>query len=468
MDRLTLDYTHVLESAVGAEHGLTASEIEAMAPKAEAGLRAVRERRTTDLRWLDLPHQDAVQRDVLNYVATMQPLFKSGEIENVVVLGIGGSALGNRALHAALSSPFHDISPPEGMPRLYVLDNVDPDLVGEFLDAVDVSKCLFNVISKSGSTAETMSQFLLLRKRLIDAVGEENHARHIVVTTDAEKGVLRPIVEAEGYVSFVVPDGVGGRFSVLSPVGLVSSALVGINISGLLAGAADMDARVKEAKFADNPALVYAVIQTLMQQEKGKPMAVTFSYSQRLKCLSDWYAQLLAESIGKRKSRSGGDVFAGPTPVAAVGVTDQHSQSQLYVEGPFDKWFTLLAVERADHTVEIPSQYADHDALSYLGGRTMNELFAAEREGTRIALTDAGRPVCTLKFPSVTAHTVGQYLYMMEVAVAVMGELYDVDAFDQPGVEAAKIATYALMGRAGFEDRRKEIEAAKSKNPQTV
>ena len=331
-----------------------------------------------------------------------------------------------------------------------------------------MSKCLFNVVSKSGSTAETMSQFLVLRERLVDALGEEGHRRHIVVTTDAEKGVLRPIVEAEGYQSFVVPDGVGGRFSVLSPVGLLSSALVGIDVPGLLAGAAAMDARCKAAPFGENPALVYAALQHLMQTRMSKQMAVTFSYSQRLALLGDWYAQLLAESIGKRRPRSGHDVFTGPTPIKAVGVTDQHSQVQLYVEGPFDKWFTLLSVERADHTVEIPTKYAEHDALSYLGGRTMNELFHAERDGTRIALTDAQRPNVTITFPQVTAHAVGQYIYMMELAVAVMGEHYGIDAFDQPGVEAGKVAAYALMGRAGFEDRRREIEAAQGGETRTV
>ncbi len=266
----------------------------------------------------------------------------------------------------------------------------------------------------------------------------------------------------------MVPDGVGGRFSVLSPVGLVSSALVGIDVPGLLAGAAAMDERCREAPFGENPALVYAAIQALMQNEKHKPMAVTFSYSQRLASMADWYAQLLAESIGKRRSRDGRDVFVGPTPVSAVGVTDQHSQVQLYIEGPFDKWFTLLAVERADHQVEIPSQFANHDALEYLGGRTMNELFTAEREGTRVALTDAQRPNCSIVFPSVTAHTVGQYLYMMELAVAVMGEHYGVDAFDQPGVEAGKVAAYALMGRKGYEARRAEIQAAAAEAPRIV
>lgn len=463
MDRISLDFTNVLADAVGPEHGLEPAALEGLAEASEAALRAVEARRTKDLRWLDLPHQADVARDVMDYAASVQ-----GEFQNVVVLGIGGSALGNRALHAALSSPFHDLQPPAGLPRLFVLDNVDPDLVGEFLDTIDPTTCLFNVVSKSGSTAETMSQFLVLRQRLVEALGEEGHRRHIVVTTDAEKGVLRPIVDKEGYASFIVPDGVGGRFSVLSPVGLVSSALVGIDVPGLLAGAAHMDERCKGAPFAENPALIYAAIQTLMQNEKAKPMAVTFSYSQRLGFLSDWYAQLLAESIGKRKSRDGEDVFVGPTPIKAVGVTDQHSQVQLYVEGPFDKWFTLLSVDRPDHTVEIPSAYADHDALSYLGGRTLNELFHAEREGTRIALTDANRPNCSIHFPAVTAHTVGQYLFMMELAVAVMGEHYGIDAFDQPGVEAGKVAAYALMGRSGYEERRAEIEAATQGPRRTV
>lgn len=454
METLQLDYTNILSDAVGSQ-GLSLDDLAALAGSSSEALAAVQARRSTDLRWLDLPYREEEQRRVLDYAASVK-----GRFENVVVLGIGGSALGNRALHTALNSPYHDLAPPPGVPRLFVLDNVDPDLIGEFLDHIDPTTCLFNVISKSGSTAETMSQFLLFRDRLIAELGEEGHREHIVVTTDAEKGVLRPIVEAEGYESFVVPDGVGGRFSVLSPVGLVSSALLGMDIRGLAAGAAAMDERCRTSELLENPALLYAAVQWLMQSERQKNIAVTFSYSQRLADLADWYAQLLAESIGKRTSLDGAEVFAGPTPVRAVGVTDQHSQVQLYVEGPHDKWFTMLAVDNPDHRVEIPAAYQDRDALAYLGGRTLNELFAAEREGTRIALTDAGRPNLTIRFPGVTAHTVGQYLYMMELAVAVMGEHYRVDAFDQPGVEAGKVAAYALMGREGYEERAREIAAA--------
>lgn len=463
MDRIQLDYTFILADSIGAAHGLDEERFMALGARSMEALAAVQARRSTDLRWLDLPHQSEVLDEILAYAASVR-----GQFANVVVLGIGGSALGPRALHTALNSPYHDSDPPAGLPRLHVLDNVDPDWIGEFLAHVDPRTCLFNVISKSGSTAETMSQFLIFQEVLIEALGQEEHKRHVVVTTDGKRGVLRPIVEEEGYASFVVPEGVGGRFSVLSPVGLLSAALVGIDIRGLAAGAADMDARCKQAPFAENPALIYAAIQWLMQSEGNKNIAVTFAYSQRLRDLADWYAQLLAESIGKRHTAGGQAVSVGPTPVRAVGVTDQHSQVQLYVEGPADKWFTFLTVETSDHTVTIPKAYSDRDALAYLGGRSLNDLFEAEREGTRIALAEAGRPSVEVVFPKVTAATVGQYLYMMELAVAIMGEHYGVDAFDQPGVEAGKIAAYALMGRAGFEARRQEIEASKERAPRRV
>jgi glucose-6-phosphate isomerase len=453
MSAIRFDITNVLAEAVGEEHGVTRAELEGIAPASLRALEAVLARRKTDLRWLDLPYQEDSAREITDFASAVQGRFK-----NVCVLGIGGSALGNAALHTALSSPYHNLVPPPGIPRLFVLDNVDPDLVGEFLDRVDPNETLFNVISKSGATAETMAQFLIFRQRLLEVLGEERHRDHVVVTTDAAKGVLRDIVRREGYRAFVVPDGVGGRFSVLSPVGLVSSALVGIDVQGLLAGAADMDERCRSAGFEANPALVHAALQFLLHTKKGKPMAVCFSYSHRLKDIADWYAQLLAESIGKKLSRSGATVHRGPTPIRAVGVTDQHSQVQLYAEGPFDKWFTLLAVDEPDHSVTIPLAYEDLEGVAYLGGRTLKELFQAEREGTRIALTEARRPNATISMEKVDAHALGELIFLLELSVAVMGEHYDVDAFDQPGVEAGKVAAYALMGRRGYEKRRAEIE----------
>ncbi len=463
MDRISIDYSNVLASAVGHAHGLDEAELEALAQPSRAALAAVLARRERDLRWLDLPFPSPVHAQILDYAASV-----AGQFRNIVVLGIGGSALGNIALQTALNSPYHNLISPGGLPRLFVLDNVDPDLIGEFLDSIDPSECLFNVISKSGATPETMAQFLIFRRQLVDRLGEEAHKAHIVITTDAGSGPLREIVRREGYASFPVPEGVGGRYSVLSPVGLLPAALVGIDVMGLVAGAAAMVEACSRFELASNPALLYAAVQWSMQTRKHKPIAVTFAYSHRLRDLADWYAQLLAESIGKRVDRAGREVFAGPTPVRAVGVTDQHSQVQLYVEGPHDKWFTLLTVGQADHVVELPAAHEDLEGVGYLCGRTLNDLFHAECEGTRIALTEAARPNLTIQFPTVTPHTVGQYLYLMELAVAVMGEHYQVDAFDQPGVEAGKVAAFALMGRAGYESRRENIEKTRSREPRRV
>lgn len=454
MANVRFDYTNVLSSAVG-EHGLTEVEIAKLEKPSLAGLAAVNARRTQDLRWLDLPYQHAVRAEIKAYAESVK-----GRFTSVCVLGIGGSALGVTALHTALNGPYHNLLPPAGKPRLFVLDNIDPEWIGPFLETVDPARTLFNVISKSGNTAETMSQFLILRAKLIAKLGEKAHREHIVVTTDEKKGVLREIVQREGYRSFLVPDGVGGRFSVLSEVGLVAAALVGIDIEALHAGAAAMDERCKSSKLMENPALLHAAIQFLLHTKRAMPMAVMFSYSHRLRDVADWYAQLLAESLGKKLSKKGKVVNKGPTPIRAVGVTDQHSQVQLYAEGPYDKWFTLLAVAEPSVDVPIPKAYPDMEGVHYLGGRTLGELFKAEREGTRIALTEAGRPNAMFTLERVEAHTVGQLLYLLELSVAVMGEHYEIDAFDQPGVEAGKIAAYALMGRTGYEKRRAEIEAA--------
>jgi glucose-6-phosphate isomerase len=233
--RLTLDYTNCTADVIGPDHGVRTDELEALAAPTAGAVRAVQARRGDDLRWLDLPYEDEVRDSILAYAAE-----RAGRFDAVVVLGLGGSALGTIACQAALNGPFHNLAP-GGRPRLFVLDNVDPDLIGECLQAFDPARTLFNVISKSGGTAETMSQFLYFRQQVIEAVGRERHAEHLVITTDAEKGVLREIVRREGYASFVVPDGVGGRFSVLSPVGLLPLALVGVDVPGLLAGAAEMD-----------------------------------------------------------------------------------------------------------------------------------------------------------------------------------------------------------------------------------
>jgi glucose-6-phosphate isomerase len=262
---------------------------------------------------------------------------------------------------------------------------------------------------------------------------------------------LRSLAEQEGIPALSVPPGVGGRFSVLSAVGLLPAALAGIDVGALLYGGRSMVERCGTATHADNPAGHFAVLQYLADTEADAPIHVMMPYSDRLYGMADWFRQLWAESLGKRHDRSGADVFRGPTPVKALGATDQHSQVQLYMEGPFDKTITLLSPGPAVNDLVIPKGYPDIDSLAYLGGGTLGELLAAERNATASALARAGRMNMTLEFGEVSAETIGQAFMMLQIATIYAGELYDVDPLDQPGVELGKQLTYGLMGRKGHE-----------------
>ena len=315
---------------------------------------------------------------------------------------------------------------------------------------MDLSKTLVNVITKSGSTAETMSQFMIVKDRLEKELGD-NYRYNIVATTDKRTGILRQIAEQEGYKTFVVPDDVGGRFSVFSAVGLLPMALVGIDIDAVVNGIKDMDLALKNTDIKENIAAQNALIHYLMDTKKGKNMSVMMPYSSRLKYVSDWYVQLWAESLGKNKDNEGNDVHVGPTPIKALGATDQHSQIQLYNEGPNNKIINFIRVENFDNILEIPNIF-EYTGINYLAGKTVNRLMNAEADSTRVALADYERPTVTISIPKVDAYNLGQLLYMFEVQTAIAGALYNINTFNQPGVEQAKNYTYALMGRAGYEE----------------
>ncbi len=448
---MQIDFKNMISPVEGADR-ITWAEVEALRARGEAidaDLRA--RRRQGDLPFYDLPYQDVTP--VLAYAEQARRRF-----ENFVVVGIGGSALGNIALQTALRHPCHNLLPRDrrGGPRMFFPDNIDPDMVGGLFDALDPRETLFNVITKSGSTAETMSAFLLVRQALIDAVGDR-WREHVVATTDPEKGDLRQIAREEGLTAFDIPEKVGGRFSVLTPVGLLSAAVSGIDIRALLSGAAGMDARLKGVALDRNPAYVCAALLYLADVRKGRRIVVMMPYVQALRDVSDWFRQLWAESLGKRLSLTGEVVHVGQTPVKAIGATDQHSQMQLYVEGPHDKVVVFLAVERYGRTLTFPAAYEEKASLGYFAGRTMNELIQAERVATALALTQRQRPNLTVTLPEVTPQAIGQLLYLLEAQTLYAGGLYGVDPLDQPGVEAGKVATYALMGRKGYERQREEI-----------
>lgn len=449
---LKLDYRNVKSAIVGKENGLEVeTEFEnhkAVISKIISDLNKRKDKPGQWLQWMNLGYNEETVWLVKEYASLVKNRF-----ENILVLGIGGSALGGVALTEALLKPYWNLLPAEkrdNAPRIFFLDNIDPDQIAGLLDLLDLKKTLVNVITKSGSTAETMSQYMIVKDIMEKELGD-NYRRNIVATTDKKSGILRQIADQEGYKTFVVPDDVGGRFSIFSAVGLLPLALVGIDIDEIIAGVKDMDLALKNTDIFENVAAQNALIHFLMDTKKGKNLSVMMPYSSRLRFVSDWFVQLWAESLGKEVNKNGEKVNCGPTPVKALGATDQHSQIQLYNEGPNDKVINFIRVEEFDNTVEIPKIF-DYTGIGYLGGKTINTLINAEADATKVALVDFERPNVTISLPKVNGYFVAQLLYMLEVQTAIAGELYNVDTFNQPGVEQAKNYTYALMGRAGYED----------------
>jgi glucose-6-phosphate isomerase len=442
-----LDLNAVLAAAVGAD-GLEPQELAGLEPDLARLREDLAARRAAGtLAFADLPNRRDDVRRVLEVASAVR-----GRFDSLVVLGIGGSALGARALDAALGGAA------DGM-KLVVVDTIDPYAFGALLDHLDLQRTLFNVISKSGETAETMAQFLIVRDRLLRELGAVDYKDHLVVTTDAAHGAMRQIVNDEGFRDLPIPGGVGGRFSVLTPVGLFPAAAAGIDVEELLAGAAAMDERIRGAAspLAD-PASVLAAVLWLLCTRRRKSIVVLMPYSERLAATGDWFCQLWAESLGKAVDLGGRTVEWGQTPVRALGAADQHSQLQLYVEGPRDKVVVFLRVEDHGATVDIPATYQDLETVGYLGGRSLGELLNAEQRATELALAKRGRPSVTLTLPAVNAFTLGQVLYLFEVAAVAAGALAGIDPYGQPGVEEGKRLTYGLMGRPGFEDGRAEVE----------
>ena len=462
--RIRLDYNNMMTDFLG-ERGIDPAEVQELMPRLKEALAELaRKRENGETAWRDLPtNQETVVKKIEKIADEIRDSF-----DTFVVLGIGGSALGPIAVQQALNHPHYNELADEDRegPRLYVVDNIDPEKMQALWDMVDPESTCFNVITKSGSTSETMAQFLIVSDLLRDMIGK-GWQEHIVATTDAEKGNLIKIARQEGFTTLVVPDGVGGRFSELCPVGLLPAAVCGIDIREMLSGAAYMDEFCSEEDPAKNPAAIAASLQYIAMND-GKNISVMMPYADSLKYVAAWYAQLWAESLGKKVDVDGNVVNAGQTPVAALGVTDQHSQVQLYTEGPYDKVITFLTVDGYRDTHYIPSGYEDIPAVSFLGGRTLNELIQAEQAATEYALVKAGRLNRTIAIPEVNAFTIGQILYLMEVETAVAGELLHINAFDQPGVEEGKNATYALMGRPGYEEKKKELDSGPQKKDQYI
>jgi glucose-6-phosphate isomerase len=362
---------------------------------------------------------------------------RSSGATDFIHAGIGGSALGPMAVHKALSHPFYNALSDDarGGPRIHFAENTDPATLSAILDLAAPGTTWANVVTKSGSTAETMANFLVIRGVLRD------FRERTVVTTDPDEGFLKQIAEREGLEMLPIPADVGGRFSVLTPVGLLPAAVVGLDIDALLAGAAQCVDEVND-QGAEHPAVVGAAMHYLMDTARGRNIRVMMTYADALERLAAWFVQLWAESLGKDGK--------GSTPHGAVGTTDQHSQVQLYMEGPQDKVIEIVEVGDHPRDLEIPEAYEDLEGVGYLGGHTMAELLNVECDATRRALTEAGHPNSTIKLGALDEEHLGYVFQALEVQTAITGSLYGVNAFNQPGVEAGKNITYTRMGRPGY------------------
>jgi glucose-6-phosphate isomerase len=464
---LCLNYTNCTSTTIG-EQGI---ESDLLAPNTPLDDRARqitaqlnRSRGTGPERWRSLA-DDPLRTAHLD---AMQPLLDrcNGQFDTILVLGIGGSALGLASLQHALTPLMTRSLPLDAAPapRLFVLDNVDPALLQGAINVVENTtgweRTLVIAISKSGETAETAAQFLLLRQRLIESLGDA-HNKNIIAITDPDSGTLRSLCQTHNYATLPVPQGVGGRFSVLSPVGLFPAALLGIDINALLDGARDMDTRCQNESLTRNPA---AMLATLLVHfgAHNKPNHVLMPYSNRLSLMADWYCQLWAESLGKNTDLDGNAITTGFTPIKALGATDQHSQVQLYRQGPNDKVFGFLRVkDHAPLDLTIPPGN-NIESLSYLENATLGTLLNAEHNATAYALTKSQRPNYTIEFPTVDAFHIGAFFQLWQIATAYAGSMLHINPYDQPAVETAKQATFGLMGKPGYEQHKLDVESLRN------
>ncbi|MBR6687273.1 MAG: glucose-6-phosphate isomerase [Clostridia bacterium] len=455
--RLRFDFNNMMSEYVGKEQGITKSQLKANSELCKKAFETVQENRGKGMMgWSELPYnQDQVVADILE---TAKAVRKS--CKYFVVLGIGGSALGPIAVFQALKHlHYNDLKDKARKgPKFYVEDNVDPERMLALFDVIEPEKTIFNVITKSGSTSETMSQYLIIWDMLKQKFGERAKD-HVIATTSMQSGNLIKIAKKEGLKTFYIPDGVGGRFSELCPVGLLPAAVLGIDIKKMLKGAAYIDKLCNKPDYTKNPAMAFAILQYLAFNQ-GKNVSVMMPYADSLKYMADWYCQLWAESLGKAVKKDGSPAFVGQTPVKSLGVTDQHSQVQLYTEGPFDKVVTFIAVDGYRGSVTIPDGCEEFPNVNFLCGHTLNELIDTERRATEYALTKKQRLNNTIYLPEVNEFTLGEFMFMLELATAYIGEMFGIDTYDQPGVEEGKNATYAMFGRVGYEEKRKELESA--------
>ncbi|MCX7792915.1 MAG: glucose-6-phosphate isomerase [Thermodesulfovibrionales bacterium] len=428
---MKLNYSFMMEDFLG-KRGVSPEDLNKLRPTIEDSHKKIIKREFQELQFLDLPFQNTSEIE------------KTGQwvrerAENFIILGIGGSALGPRVIRDCLH-----VSP---VPAVYIYDNVDPLTLHKILEQIDLKKTVFNVISKSGTTGETIASFMIIWEILKKSGLKPEE--HFIITTDPEKGPLRRIAREHNLKSLPIPAGVVGRYSVLSSVGLLCASVINILPQELLQGAREIHEKCDEPDIFKNPAYLFGALLYINDINFSRRINIFMPYADSLKSLSEWFCQLWAESLGKDGR--------GLMPYPSTGATDQHSQLQLWIEGPDDKVVIFIKIEDYGRDVKIPPIFEDIKEFSFLGGHYLSELIKTEQESTALSLMKAGRPNMTITVPAINAHSLGSLFHFLEIATAFTGILYGINPFNQPAVESGKIYTKAMMGQEGLETWRREV-----------
>ncbi len=446
MTHISLDYSNIVDKYVREEE---VEHIQSQVTLADKQLREGTGPGNDFLGWVDLP-ENYDQEEYDRVKAAAKKIQSNSEA--LVVIGIGGSYLGARAAIDFLSHSFVDQLDEETRqaPKIYYAgNNISSTYLADLVEVLKDKDFSINVISKSGTTTEPAIAFRILKKLLAEKYGEENLKDRIFITTDAEKGALKTLADAEEYETFVIPDDVGGRFTVLTPVGLLPIAVAGGDIDELMRGARDaMDAYAK-ADLKENSAYQYAAIRNILYR-KGKTVEMLVNYEPRLRFFNEWWRQLFGESEGKDQR--------GIYPTSGNFSTDLHSVGQYVQDGRRNMLETVVNVKNPTRSIEIPTQEDDLDGLGYLEGKDVAFVNEKAFEGTVLAHVDGGVPTFVLNLPDMSAYTLGHLFYFFEIAVGISGYLNAVNPFDQPGVEAYKDNMFALLGKPGYEELSKELE----------
>ncbi|NRA36510.1 MAG: hypothetical protein HRU15_00075 [Planctomycetes bacterium] len=459
MSELHLDYTNCVSTAIGATHGLTDAEMETLIvkiPKHHENIAELHSNRESG--FFDLPEQDLSQ--IHKLIKTHQNSW-----DNLVVIGIGGASYGPQSLVGALAPEHRNVLDAKKRvgPKLFYIDNADPYSIESTLEAIQAKKTLFLLISKSGTTAEAVALYLWLQNFLKENIGKTAISKQLIISTNTNSSPLAELANNEKCEIIAQPHNIGNRFSVLGPSSLFVAGLCGIDIDAVLAGAKSMRERCWHGDARKNPAYMHSLIHYLLTRKRRKTIHATMGFSNRLAGSIQWYNHLLAVSLGKMLNKKGKAVHVGPSPTSCIGPNGLHGQMQLYAEGPFDKVVTFITVKDHGSSIEIPASPSDLEPIAYIGGNKIEDIIDHSYYTAAQTITAAGRPNMTIILDAIDPQSIGGLYYMLQLSTVMSAELYGIDAFDQPGVDANKQGVFAQLGRAGFEDKDEILKAYKTR-----